>query len=83
MSQHVAHRRSDEIHELRAEIERQATLVKDLVGRLITAENEIARLQALVEDALQGLHNDFEPDNQSPRYKRIKAALERSTPEKK
>jgi hypothetical protein len=37
---------------------------------------EVERLKALVEDALRGLHNDFEPDNQSALYNRIKAALE-------
>lgn len=36
---------------------------------------EIARLRAALQDALDGLHNDFEPDNQSARYRRIKAVL--------
>jgi len=44
------------------------------------AADEIERLRALVEDALRGLHNDFEPDNQSALYKRIAAALKDTTP---
>lgn len=36
---------------------------------------EIERLRALAQLALRGLHNDFEPDNQSAIYNRIKAAL--------
>ncbi len=41
--------------------------------------DEIERLRALVEDALRGLHNDFEPDNQSVMYYRIKRALEQQS----
>lgn len=47
----------------------------DVAARLDWAANEIERLRALVQLALRGLHNDFEPDNQSAIYNRIKAAL--------
>ena len=36
----------------------------------------IERLRGLVNLALRGLHNDFEPDNQSAIYNRIKRELD-------
>jgi hypothetical protein len=57
-----------------AEIEWLRKAFQELANRDDAAE--IERLTVLVEDALRGLHNDFEPDNQSALYKRIRAALE-------
>jgi DNA repair ATPase RecN len=74
--------------ELRAEVDRltadnhqlRETLSVAGLWRDLGAENkelrsEVERLRGLVKDALRGLHNDFEPDNQSALYNRIKAAL--------
>ena len=68
-----------ECNELRAEVERLTPFVGLFEKwHTIAAEKyaEVKRMRALVEDALRGLHNDFEPDNQSALYKRIRAALE-------
>ena len=77
-----------------AELEAEVSNYKDYVGDSIfmsdyqtvghireairDIEAEVARLRNIAESALEGLYNGFEPDNQSARYKKIKAALEAS-----
>lgn len=43
---------------------------------LAAKDAKIERLRALVEECLRYIHNDFEPDNQSAVYYRIRRALE-------
>lgn len=74
--------RDAEIAKLRADL---ATYVNDTVtteNRFIDLEFAATERDALLaeamtalEDAVQGLHNGFEPDNQSAVYKRVHAAL--------
>lgn len=76
-------RANGQVLRLELEIERLNDALTDYhrvkeLGRADAAENR--QLRALVGDALRGLHNDFEPDNQSALYKRIAAALKDTKP---
>lgn len=51
------------------------TAINGLIWEIERREAEVERMRELVQLALRGLHNDFEPDNQSSVYNRIKAAL--------